>query len=256
MADTLLINIISPLAEFVVFLGIRLLKRCLDQKSLCPCDRRNTRTRTIQQFEAIYSGPAFFVHYRLAFIVNIVWVAFLFGPGMPVLFLIALAGLILNVISERLRMAYSYTKPPMYDNRLSQSTLTMLGIAPLLYVIAASWLYSNQQVFRNKVPYLDSHSVNPIYGHKIADLFSQVTPASPFVWGAIGGIIYVSIVTFRRKCCNNDTGKENIDDLVILESLQPFFSMLKDVDRDFWFREEKVARERLGLKRIRGKNFK
>ena len=60
------------------------------------------------QFEALYSGPLFFVHYRLSFIVNIVWITFLFGAGMPILFLIALAGLIFTYISERLRMAYSY----------------------------------------------------------------------------------------------------------------------------------------------------
>lgn len=47
-------------------------------------------------------------HYRLAFIVTIVYITFLFGPGQPVLFIIALAGLIFTYVSERLRMAYSY----------------------------------------------------------------------------------------------------------------------------------------------------
>ena len=67
----------------------------------------------------MYSGPAFFVHYRLAYIVNIIWIAFLFGPGTPVLFPIALFGLFLTYVSERMRMAYSYTKPPMYDSSLT-----------------------------------------------------------------------------------------------------------------------------------------
>ena len=67
----------------------------------------------------IYSGPEFAAHYRLAFIVNIIFITFLFGAGQPILFVIALGGLIFNYISERLRMAYSYTKPPMYDIRLS-----------------------------------------------------------------------------------------------------------------------------------------
>ena len=71
------------------------------------------------EYEAIYSGPLFHVHYRLAFIVNIIYITFLFGAGCPILFPIALAGLIINYVSERLRMAYSYTKPPMYDSRLS-----------------------------------------------------------------------------------------------------------------------------------------
>lgn len=119
IAETTVINIVAPLAEFIVFWLIRQLKRMIDQRSLCPCDITKTRAKTIVQFETLYSGPAFFVHYRIAFVVNIVFIAFLYGPAMPILFPIALLGLSLNYISERLRMAYSYSKPPMYDSRLS-----------------------------------------------------------------------------------------------------------------------------------------
>ena len=67
----------------------------------------------------LYSGPAFFVHYRLAGIVNLVWVTFFFGPSMPLLFPIAAFGMSFFYVTERLRMAYSYARPPMYDSRLS-----------------------------------------------------------------------------------------------------------------------------------------
>ncbi len=79
----------------------------------------NTNAKTMHSWEAIYGGPMFFVHYRLAYIVNVVYIAFFFGPGMPVLFPIATFGLLWNYLSERIRMAYSYTKPPTYDSRLS-----------------------------------------------------------------------------------------------------------------------------------------
>lgn len=94
IAETTAINIVAPLIEFFFFWCIRHLKRVIDQRSLCPCDNTKTRAKTIVNFETIYSGPAFFVHYRLAFIINIVFLAFLYGPAMPVLFPIALAGLI------------------------------------------------------------------------------------------------------------------------------------------------------------------
>ena len=126
IAETAVLNIVFPMIEFLVYLAIRHLKRILDQKSLCPCDKYKTRARTIYHFEQIYSGPQFFVHYRLAFIVNIVYVTFLFGPGMPILFPIALAGLIFTYVSERLRMAYSYQKPPMYNSQLAATTLSAL----------------------------------------------------------------------------------------------------------------------------------
>jgi len=114
-----------------------------DQRSFCPRDKKNTRCQTIQKFELIYSGPIFFVHYRLAFIVSIVYLAFLFGPAIPLLFPIALAGLIITYLSERLRMAYQYRKPPMYDSRLSQNTLDALSYAPIFYSVYASWIFSN-----------------------------------------------------------------------------------------------------------------
>lgn len=74
---------------------------------------------------------------------NIVYVTFLFGPGQPVLFPITLAGLIFTYIVERLRMAYSYQKPPMYDSRLTQQTLNALKYATIFYALSAAWLFSN-----------------------------------------------------------------------------------------------------------------
>lgn len=63
---------------------------------------------------------------------------------MPLMFPIATVGLCFNLFTERLRMAYSYRKPPMYDNSLSEKTLRALGWAPVLYFIMSIWLFSNQ----------------------------------------------------------------------------------------------------------------
>ena len=143
IAETTAIGLVFPILEALVFLGIRILKRCIDQKTPCPCNKQNTRATTIQKFEAIYSGPLFFVHYRLSGLINLVFITFLFGPGMPLMFPIATAGLCWNLFTERLRMAYSYTKPPMYDASLTQKTLNTLGYAPILYFIMSIWLFSN-----------------------------------------------------------------------------------------------------------------
>ena len=44
--------------------------------------------------------------------------------------------------------------------------------------------------------------------------------------------------------------------MTVIENLGHFFSILKNKDREFWFREETVCRDRLGLKRIfNKKNF-
>jgi len=43
--------------------------------------------------------------------------------------------------------------------------------------------------------------------------------------------------------------------MVVVEGLEPFYSVLKNKDREFWFREEVVARERIGMSRISRSNF-
>ena len=49
--------------------------------------------------------------------------------------------------------------------------------------------------------------------------------------------------------------RDKLEETIVIESLDPFFSMLKNKDREFWFREEIDGRERIGLKRVDDKNF-
>lgn len=52
--------------------------------------------------------------------------AMLFGPGLPVLFPIGLMSLIILYIIERLMVAYSYQKPPMFDSTVNQTVIRIL----------------------------------------------------------------------------------------------------------------------------------
>ena len=81
IATTHILNIVAPLLEYLLFWFFRHLRRMYDQRSCCPCNRRKTNAKTIHEFEKIYSGPEFAAHYRLAFIVNIILITFLFGAG-------------------------------------------------------------------------------------------------------------------------------------------------------------------------------
>lgn len=57
IAETTAISMVSPLVEGMVGWGIRSFYRCLDQKTCCPCDYKKTNVKTVQKFEAVYSGP-------------------------------------------------------------------------------------------------------------------------------------------------------------------------------------------------------
>ena len=152
-------------------------------------------------------------------------------------------------------MAYSYTKPPMYDHRLSQHTLRALAYAPVFYALYAAWLFSNQQVFRNLVPEINDFKLYPLQGHNIGQWFEQITPGSIFVCYILGVILMI-LIGLCARFCRKDKGDPGVADLTVIENLGHFFSMLKNKDREFWFREETVCRDRIGLKRINNKkNF-
>lgn len=59
----------------------------------------------------------------------------------------------------------------------------------------------------------------------------------------------------RFICCKKDDSEQAIENIVVIEGLDPFFSSLKSGDREFWFREEVVSQQRIGLTRISKPNF-
>lgn len=72
-----------------------------------------------------------------------VFVAFMYGPGMPILFPMVTMTIVVLYIMERLLVAYSYKEPPTYDEKINKSALNMLMSAPLLYMGIGYWMYSN-----------------------------------------------------------------------------------------------------------------
>ena len=142
-------NMFYPLIEFLIFWPIRLLKRAWDKRN-CSCissNKKKTNAATIYEYESIYSGPIFEIHWKYAYILNVVYVTCLFGPGLPVLFPIAFISLCMLYIVEKFSLAYVYLKPPMYDESINKTLLKILSVAPWIYVINAIYLYSNPQVF-------------------------------------------------------------------------------------------------------------
>ena len=81
----------------------------------------------------------------------IVWIAFLFGSGLPILFPIGLFGLVVLYVTNRFSLAYLCRAPPVYDEKMNMTTIKLLKMAPLLYVCVGAWIFSNQQTFYNTV---------------------------------------------------------------------------------------------------------
>ena len=62
---------------------------------------------------------------------------------MPILFPIALLAFLTLYIMERLLLAYSYKKPPMFDKSLNKVAINILTMAPFLYCTFGFWMFNN-----------------------------------------------------------------------------------------------------------------
>jgi hypothetical protein len=71
----------------------------------------------------------------------------MYGMIMPILFPIALFGIINMYVVEKLCLAYYYKQPPNYDEKLQASVQSKLCYAPILMFAMGYWGMSNRQMF-------------------------------------------------------------------------------------------------------------
>ncbi len=97
--STMIFNIAYPIAEFFIFYSIRFIKRLMD--SGFTFNKESTKKNLIIDYVDLYSGPEYVIHYKYSFIFNVVFMTFLFGAGLPILFPLAMCSLIVLYIMER-----------------------------------------------------------------------------------------------------------------------------------------------------------
>ena len=148
----------------------------------------------------LYSGSEFEIFKEYSLLITFTWVTFLFAPGLPILFPIALIYMIVLYTTDRLTLAYWWRRPPVFDEKMNATTIRLLGIAPLLYCCMAAWLYNNQQAFRNQVVPNEHGDIFMPAHHSFSDLYKQLSPGSVF-------IVYLALLFFMfcskalLKCC-------------------------------------------------------
>lgn len=81
------INIVMPVALEFVYYGMRLMFRLKDH--IGREEGANTKCTTIQQYVNIYAGSLYLMQFKYSAIMTIVYITFMFGAGMPMLFVLA-----------------------------------------------------------------------------------------------------------------------------------------------------------------------
>ena len=107
------------------------------------------------QYFEFYNGKSYLIYYKYSSMINTVYVTFMYGMGIPSLFMAALLIFIIMYIQEKLLLAYVNQKPPLFDKKLGNLSLKMISFAPVLYYMFGYWMTSNPEMFYNDV------SLNP-----------------------------------------------------------------------------------------------
>ena len=171
LINNMIFNIGWPLIEFFMFYFMRLGYRLLDRGFSFKSD--STKCTRVTDYIALYRGPEYVIHYKYSFILNIVFITFMFGAGMPILFPIACFSFAVLYVMERLQLAYSYQKPPMFDDSLNEAAINILITAPILYCTVGFWMFNNLQIFWNDVVFNQSFNEHMHTGHTFTSIFNH-----------------------------------------------------------------------------------
>ena len=68
----------------------------------------------------------------------------MYGMLLPILFPIALFAFVNLYVNERLLLAYYYQQPPIYDDELIRSSITIMKGAPVLMFLMGYWALGNR----------------------------------------------------------------------------------------------------------------
>lgn len=126
LISTMIINSVYVYIDFGIAFATKFAFKALDQGGCLCCKSRKTKKTTIQSYVNLYSGPPHSMNYKYALILNTVFITFMFGLALPILFPIAAFTFLNLYIMERFLITYWHPRPPMYDDKLNRKAFTIM----------------------------------------------------------------------------------------------------------------------------------
>lgn len=140
---TMLIMAFMPYIEIMISHTIKFITRGLD-RGFCKGKEGDTKKTTQFGYITLYSGPVYMMHFKYSSVLTQVFMSFIYGLFLPMLFPIAMLGIGNLYICEKYCLYYWYRKPPMYDDKLNKQAVGIMLGAPILMFMMAFWAFGNQ----------------------------------------------------------------------------------------------------------------
>ena len=177
---TMIIGVIQPLLESLIEKLTLSLERCAD-RGCCPKSKYDTKKTSIAEYIELYSGINHSMHYGYSSLLLIIFVTFMFGFGIPILFPIAAFSIRVLYLVEKYQLYYFYKQPPAYDERITRTILSILRMAPPLYLVCGYWMLTNQQLLSNDhLHAMYSEADKPRTDHDLTLIISKEGWVSPY----------------------------------------------------------------------------
>jgi hypothetical protein len=104
----------------------------------------HTKKTSRAPFVALHSSGDYVIHFKYSGVLNIVYIAMMYGIGLPLLFPIAAFSIFTQWANERYNVAYVFKLPPTLDEKLTQNGIKVLRWAPLIFCFNSYWMLSNE----------------------------------------------------------------------------------------------------------------
>lgn len=245
---TMIANMYYPILEWAAYYGMRILFRVLD-RGCCSCSVYTTHATSIKEYQDVYSGPSYYIHYKYSTVLNVVFVSFMFGFGIPVFFIIGAGSMAILYFIEKSMLYYSYMQPPMYDQRLNDSVLSKMKYAPCFFLAFGYWMAANNQLLSNEYLYPVEHASDTrLTDHTMGDIFTARGWACPY-WPLIVFFFFTILLCwfgrFLMPCLEKCCPKIKLSDFQVDQPIDNYFASIDEEDRAWSVKEEENARENL-----------
>jgi len=152
-----------PILEYLLFMLERVFSRVRDRALHGFCGTKVvTKRTTISAYLNYHQAPTFPIHFKYSFMMNIVFVSFMYGAGIPLLFVIALVSFALFYCVERLILVYVAEHTRSYEETLNESTIDFMMVAPLLFVGNGFWQYASIESLNTGTPLARDNLSEPV----------------------------------------------------------------------------------------------
>lgn len=130
-------------------------KKFYNDKKISATSKRNVQNDLLK-FLDLHAGPEYAFYYKCSNANIAVFSCLIFGPCLPLLYGVGLLSILIQFLNDRLTLTYFYRLPPKYSEKLTIQCLRILSVVPIISLPFTFWIYTNQQMFANKIDPVES----------------------------------------------------------------------------------------------------